>query len=75
MGVKDSGIGINTAEHEKIFEQFYRTDNMVTRKTTGTGIGLSIVKKIVAMHNGEITVLSEPGQGSTFEVSLPLSAG
>jgi len=48
---------------------------MVTRKTTGTGIGLSIVKKIVAMHNGEITVLSEPGQGSTFEVSLPLSAG
>jgi len=70
--VQDSGIGISRDEQGKIFDQFYRIDNLVTRKAGGTGIGLSIVKKIVAMHNGEITVQSEPGQGSTFEISLPL---
>jgi PAS domain S-box-containing protein len=75
ISVQDSGIGMSSDEHGKIFDQFYRIDNMVTRKTGGTGIGLSIVKKIVAMHNGEIAVHSEPGQGSTFEIRLPLAAG
>jgi two-component system phosphate regulon sensor histidine kinase PhoR len=73
--IQDSGIGMSRDEHAKIFDQFYRIDNMITRKTAGTGIGLSIVKKIVAMHNGEIFVHSEPGQGSTFEIRLQLAAG
>lgn len=72
ISVQDSGIGMDPEEHGKIFDQFYRIDNLVTQKAGGTGIGLSIVKKIVAMHNGEITVQSEPGQGSTFQISLPL---
>lgn len=70
--VRDSGIGMSREEHGKIFDQFYRVDNPATRKVSGTGIGLSIVKKIVDMHNGKITVQSEPGQGSTFQISLPL---
>ncbi|MDD2553284.1 MAG: PAS domain-containing sensor histidine kinase [Desulfotomaculaceae bacterium] len=74
ISVSDSGIGMSREEHEKIFEQFYRIDNLATRKVVGTGIGLSIVKKIVDMHKGEICVRSEPGQGSTFRISLPLLA-
>lgn len=74
ISVQDSGIGMSPEEHGKIFDQFYRIDNTVTRKVGGTGIGLSIVKKIVDMHNGEITVQSEPGQGSTFQIGLPLIA-
>lgn len=72
ISVWDSGIGMSREEHEKIFDQFYRVDNPATRRVGGTGIGLSIVKKIVDMHKGEITVQSEPGQGSTFQISLPL---
>ncbi|MFX4262439.1 ATP-binding protein [Pelotomaculum propionicicum] len=72
ISVRDSGIGMSREEHGKIFDQFYRVDNPATRKVGGTGIGLSIVKKIVDMHNGEITVQSEPGQGSIFQISLPL---
>lgn len=73
ISVQDSGIGISPEEYEKIFDQFYRIDNSITQKVVGTGIGLSIVEKIVAMHGGEIGVHSQPGCGSTFEISIPLA--
>jgi len=74
ISVRDSGIGIETEELERIFEQFYRVDNELTRKVGGTGIGLSIVQKIVRRHGGSIAVHSSPGKGSTFTVTLPLAA-
>ena len=70
--VKDSGIGIAKKDHKKIFEEFYRAENIVTRKIPGTGLGLSIAKKIAERHHGYIEVESEPGQGSTFRVFLPI---
>jgi PAS domain S-box-containing protein len=72
ISVRDSGIGIEAGELERIFEQFYRVDNELTRKVGGTGIGLSIVQKIIRRHGGSIDVQSAPGQGSTFSVTLPL---
>jgi len=72
ISVRDSGIGIEAGELERIFEQFYRVNNELTRKVGGTGIGLSIVQKIIRRHGGSIDVQSAPGQGSTFSVTLPL---
>jgi two-component system OmpR family sensor kinase len=58
-----------------VFERFYRADEARTRRTdreaTGTGLGLAIVAAIVAAHNGSVEVLSEPGAGATFRVTLP----
>lgn len=69
--VRDSGIGIDGKDHDKIFELFYRVDSDVARKAGGTGIGLSVAKKIVTRHGGEISVQSEPDKGSVFKVTLP----
>jgi signal transduction histidine kinase len=69
--VEDSGKGIPTEEHEKIFEQFYRSGSELRRETPGVGIGLSIVKHIVEAHGGRIELQSAPGQGSRFTMVLP----
>ncbi|MFZ5642202.1 MAG: PAS domain-containing sensor histidine kinase [Bacillota bacterium] len=69
--VRDSGIGISVEDQGRIFEQFYRVDNNMTRNISGAGIGLSIVKKIIERHGGEIYVESIPGRGSEFRVFLP----
>ncbi|GHB68228.1 two-component sensor histidine kinase [Flexivirga endophytica] len=69
--VKDQGTGIPPAELDRIFERFYRMDAARSRRTGGTGLGLAIVKHVCANHGGEVTVWSEPGQGSTFTVRLP----
>ncbi len=71
IDVKDNGLGIPRSERRKIFERFYRVDNLLTRKTEGSGLGLSIAKRIVEAHGGRISVESEPGKGSTFSVHLP----
>lgn len=71
LRVEDEGIGIAPEEQHLIFERFYRTDRSRSRKTGGTGIGLTIVKAIVAAHGGTITVESQVGQGSCFLVTLP----
>ena len=70
--VADTGIGINPDQLNKIFDRFYQLNDFYTGKLEGTGIGLSIVKDIVELCKGEISVESEPGYGSTFTVRLPL---
>lgn len=71
--VIDSGIGIPREARERIFERFYRVDPARSRITGGTGLGLSIVKHIALDHGGDVTVWSEPGDGSTFTLLLPLA--
>ncbi|WP_232713435.1 sensor histidine kinase [Bacillus xiapuensis] len=70
VGVEDTGLGIAKADQRRIFERFYRADSSRTEKTSN-GIGLSIVKKIVDLHKGEIEIYSKIGKGSSFIVHLP----
>ncbi len=69
--VTDNGIGIPSAELDRIFERFYRVDPARHRSTGGTGLGLSIVKHVAASHGGDVRVWSVYGQGSSFTLSLP----
>lgn len=71
--VSDTGIGIPRDKLDKIFERFYQVDSSPTRRYGGTGMGLAIVKEIVKAHGGNITVESEPGKGSRFCFTLPIS--
>ncbi len=70
--VRDTGIGISREDQEKIFDRFYRVDKARSRAQGGVGLGLSIVEWTIRAHNGEISVESEPGVGSTFIVRLPI---
>lgn len=71
LKVRDTGIGLEDAEKEKIFNRFYRVDKGRSRELGGTGLGLSIVKHIVNYYGGSIEVLSKPGSGSEFIVRIP----
>lgn len=71
--VEDSGIGIAKKDHERIFERFVQVDSSVSRKYSGTGLGLALAKEYVEMHGGSIGVKSELGQGSVFTVTLPVN--
>ena len=71
ISVVDQGIGIPSAEMDRIFERFYRVDPARHRSTGGTGLGLSIVKHVAATHGGDVRVWSVEGQGSTFTLTLP----
>lgn len=70
--VKDNGIGISIEDQFHIFERFYKADKSRDRNIGGNGLGLSIVKKIVEMHDGKVYVDSVVGKGSTFIVELPI---
>lgn len=70
--IVDSGIGMTAVEQQKVFERFYRVDNSNT-SPSGLGIGLSIVKYLVEVHQGEVSIDSTPGQGTTIAFELPLS--
>ena len=69
IAVKDSGMGISEQDLAHVFERFYRCDP--SRSLPGTGLGLSFARAVARAHNGDITVISTPDQGSTFTVMLP----
>ena len=73
LWVEDHGEGIPAAQHQKIFERFYRLGSELRRQTQGVGIGLSIVKHVVEAHGGRVVVQSEVGKGSRFTIELPLT--
>jgi signal transduction histidine kinase len=70
ISVSDTGIGLKKEDKEKIFDDFVRIKSSQTREVTGSGLGLSIVKKIVDMYKGGIEVQSEPEKGTTFIITL-----
>jgi signal transduction histidine kinase len=74
ISVQDSGVGIPEEEQGKIFERFYRVDKARSRAHGGAGLGLAIAQWIVTQHGGSIQVESQPGQGATFRVELPMAA-
>jgi two-component system phosphate regulon sensor histidine kinase PhoR len=71
LEVKDTGIGIDRKDHERIFERFYRVDKGRSKNTGGTGLGLSIVKHACILKDARIELESKPGKGSTFRVFFP----
>jgi two-component system, NarL family, sensor histidine kinase BarA len=71
ISVTDTGIGIDTADLEKVFQPFQQLDGTSSRKFSGTGIGLTLAKKLVDLHGGSIGVTSKINAGSTFTVRLP----
>ena len=73
LSVQDSGIGMNEEDAERVFDEFFRAKNSYTVEVPGTGLGLSLVKKLVSLHDGRISLSTTPGKGSTFTVRLPLA--
>jgi signal transduction histidine kinase len=71
LEVSDEGVGIPEDKQQTIFERFGQVDNHLTRQAEGTGIGLSLVKKLVKILNGEIVLKSNIAEGSSFYVYLP----
>ncbi|WP_155373426.1 sensor histidine kinase [Catellatospora vulcania] len=69
--VADTGVGIPAAQHERIFEEFVQLPNR--HKVNGTGLGLPYARRLVGILGGEMTLISEPGEGSTFTVTLPVA--
>ncbi|MGL5312903.1 MAG: sensor histidine kinase, partial [Peptostreptococcaceae bacterium] len=72
VSVEDNGIGIESSKLETIFERFKQVDNILTRKCEGSGIGLSLVKALIELHNGSIEVYSEVNKGTKFIFELPI---
>ncbi len=71
VSVSDNGVGIAADDHEKLFKQFSRIQNKLSREVDGTGIGLFLANQLVRLHGGKISVKSVPGVGSTFTLSVP----
>jgi signal transduction histidine kinase/DNA-binding response OmpR family regulator len=70
--IKDSGIGIDQEEISKLFDRFYQVDSSFTKEQQGSGIGLALVKELVELHNGSISVESKVGQWTEFTIYIPL---
>jgi signal transduction histidine kinase len=73
--ISDTGIGIAPEDQIHIFERFYKVDKARDRSLGGNGLGLSLVKKIVELHGGHISLTSEIDHGTTFQVILPINIG
>jgi two-component system phosphate regulon sensor histidine kinase PhoR len=71
VSVKDDGIGMSREDSARVFEEFYRARNEQTASIPGTGLGLSLVKRLTELHEGTVSVSSEPDKGSEFTVRLP----
>jgi signal transduction histidine kinase len=72
LSVHDTGIGIAPEDQERIFEEFQQATHRGDQSREGTGLGLTLSKRMVELHGGTLTVDSAPGKGSTFTVALPL---
>lgn len=70
--VQDNGVGIPEECQSQVFERFYRVDKARSRETGGSGLGLAITRNAILMHKGAIKLYSEPGEGTTFTVRIPL---
>jgi signal transduction histidine kinase len=73
--VRDTGIGIPPQYHERIFDPFWQVENKASRRIPGTGIGLSVARRLARLLGGDITVASHPGEGSTFTAKVPRKMG
>jgi signal transduction histidine kinase len=73
ISVVDTGIGIDPADHERIFEEFRQLDGSFERTYGGVGLGLALVQRLSTALGGRVSVVSKPGEGASFEVTLPLS--
>lgn len=73
MWVEDHGVGINEDELHYVFEEFKRTSSRPTAGESGHGLGLAIVKRMVELHHGSVEVVSRPGEGTKFTITLPLA--
>lgn len=71
LTVEDTGSGIATDDLPHIFERFWRAEKSRSRRTGGSGLGLSIARQLVEAHEGTVTVESEPGNGCVFTIKLP----
>jgi Amt family ammonium transporter len=72
IAVSDTGIGIKSEDMDKIFEAFRQLDASYARRYEGTGLGLTLTKRLIELHGGKIWVISEFGKGSTFTFTLPI---
>jgi signal transduction histidine kinase len=72
ISVRDWGVGMSPEIQQKVFSRFYRAPNEQLNSQPGLGLGLYISAEIIRQHGGEISLESEPGQGSTFTIALPL---
>ncbi len=72
LEVTDEGPGLDAAEQEKVFERFWRADGARGRNGGGSGLGLAIVKRIAEAHGGSVSISSNPGEGATFALELPV---
>jgi len=71
VAVRDDGIGMEDADRAHVFDEFYRAKNEYTANVPGTGLGLSLVRRITKLHHGQVTLGSTPGKGSVFTVRIP----
>jgi PAS domain S-box-containing protein len=71
LAVTDTGIGIDSADHQRVFEPFVQLDSSLNRNFEGTGLGLALARQIVELHGGQIRLKSEVGKGSCFTIYLP----
>jgi signal transduction histidine kinase/DNA-binding response OmpR family regulator/ligand-binding sensor domain-containing protein len=73
IGISDNGPGIPPEKIHRIFERFYQVDDYSTRRHEGSGIGLALVKELVSLHHGRISVESQPGDGTVFRFTIPIN--
>jgi PAS domain S-box-containing protein len=74
IDIQDTGIGISAEELPRVFDKFFRSQAEEVQRITGTGIGLSMAQEVIHLHDGELSVQSELGKGTTFTVTVPLKA-